>query len=241
MTPLRLILLCLCAAALSACATLGRPTPGAPPGSIERRLSLVVTPTAAQAPGGGDTFVVLYSGDAGWSGGTQDLAADLAAAGIPVVGFDSLHYFWKSRTPAQAAAELAELIEHFGALWRKPRVVLSGYSFGASAAPLIGQALPDEAKAKVSALVMIAPRDYVEMVVRPNSWLDIKGPHTQPLAPILASATWPKLVCIYGVRDPIAACPHLTLPGLELDALPTGHRFGAQHGRIAELIEAAGK
>ena len=236
MTPLRLLLIAFCGALLTACATVGPPTTRAP-GSIEKRLSLRVTP--ATAPASGDSFVVLYSGDGGWSGGTQDISDDLAAAGVPTVGFDSLHYFWKTRTPAQAAAELAELVDHYGALWAKSHVVLSGYSFGASALPLIARELPAEIRAKVRALIMIAPRDYVEMVVRPNSWFDIKGPHTEPLEPVLASTTWPKVICIYGVKDRIAACPKLTLPGVEIDSLPVGHRFGAQHGRIAEIIEGA--
>ena len=241
MTPTRLILVCLCAALLSACASLGGTGPTGVPSPIEKRLSLRVTPAAPSAPVTGDSFVVLYSGDAGWSGGTQDIANDLAAVGIPVVGFDSLHYFWKTRTPAQAAAELDELIAHFGALWGKSRVVLSGYSFGASALPLIARELDPRSQTKVRAVIMIAPRDYVEMVVRPNSWIDIKGPSAQPLSPILASKSWPKLICIYGLKDRIAACPHITLPGMETDSLPVGHRFGAQHTRISEIIESVAK
>ena len=42
-----------------------------------------------------DTFAVLLSGDGGWAGLDKEVAAALAARGIPVAGIDSLRYFWQ--------------------------------------------------------------------------------------------------------------------------------------------------
>src|ERR1700733_1304650 len=51
--------------------------------------------TAAPA----DVFAIIMSGDGGWAGLDQDIAAALSARGIPVVGLDSLRYYWTARTP----------------------------------------------------------------------------------------------------------------------------------------------
>jgi type IV secretory pathway VirJ component len=41
-------------------------------------------------------MAVMYSGDGGWVGLDRDVAAVLAKAGVPVVGIDSLSYFWSA-------------------------------------------------------------------------------------------------------------------------------------------------
>ncbi len=47
----------------------------------------------------GDTFVVMLSGDGGWSTLTEKVATELNANGVPVVGWNMLKYFWSAKTP----------------------------------------------------------------------------------------------------------------------------------------------
>ena len=42
----------------------------------------------------GRLMAVIYSGDGGWRDIDKDIAGALQAQGIPVVGVDSLRYFW---------------------------------------------------------------------------------------------------------------------------------------------------
>ncbi|HYM26631.1 MAG TPA: AcvB/VirJ family lysyl-phosphatidylglycerol hydrolase, partial [Steroidobacteraceae bacterium] len=55
------------------------------------------------AGGNGKDFALLLTGDGGWAGLDQELAARLAAQGVPTVGLNSLKYFWTERTPDQTA------------------------------------------------------------------------------------------------------------------------------------------
>jgi type IV secretory pathway VirJ component len=57
-----------------------------------------------------DTFAIIMSGDGGWAGLDQDVAAALTAKGIPVVGLDSLRYYWTPRTPSGLAADTDRMI-----------------------------------------------------------------------------------------------------------------------------------
>ena len=52
----------------------------------------------------GRLMAVVYSGDGGWRDIDKDIAGRLQAKGIPVVGVDSLRYFWSEKTPEQVAA-----------------------------------------------------------------------------------------------------------------------------------------
>ena len=84
-----------------------------------------------------DTLAILLTGDGGWAGLDKTVAAGLSAHGVPVVGWSSLGYYWTPRNPAAAAADLKRIIEHYTTAWRRSRVLIVGYSFGADVAPFL--------------------------------------------------------------------------------------------------------
>ena len=47
----------------------------------------------------GRLMAVVYSGDGGWRDIDKDIAGRLQEKGVPVVGVDSLRYFWSEKTP----------------------------------------------------------------------------------------------------------------------------------------------
>jgi len=52
-----------------------------------------------------DVLAVLLSRDGGWAGIDREIADVLAKKHVPVVGANSLRYFWKSKTPENTAAD----------------------------------------------------------------------------------------------------------------------------------------
>jgi type IV secretory pathway VirJ component len=232
MRILALALLALAAAPLAACATFR--DIGDVPGA---RVRMPVEEHPALG-GGADAFVVIYSGDGGSRGGNRVISADLAARGVAVVDIDSLSYFWRSRPAARAAKDLAAVIDHYARVWHANQVVLAGYSFGGSALPAIARELPAQARSRVRAMILIAPRDYVELTLRPHSWINIKPAHAPPLTADLETFRRTRVVCIYGEKDGLAACPRLP-PGLaEPHKLPGGHKFDGDYAAVAALVEA---
>ena len=75
--------------------------------------------TEVHAGGESDEFALLLTGDGGWAGLDQELAARLAASGVPTVGLNSLKYFWTERTPQQTARDVARVLRHYFAAWNK--------------------------------------------------------------------------------------------------------------------------
>jgi len=196
-------------------------------------LPLVEVPPAA---GAGDTFVVLYSGDSGWGATAQGFSAELAVAGEPVVGVDSLRYFMRRRAPKAAAADLAAIVEHYAGTWDRPKVILVGYSFGADSLPLIVEQLPAEARARVRLMVLISPADRADMVFSGLSWLNLTLPGARPLAPALLTLGPIPAVCIRAEHDPRAACDRFAPWAIASVRLPGWHRYRGQYQAVARII-----
>ncbi|NEL42783.1 MAG: virulence factor, partial [Xanthomonas perforans] len=79
---------------------------------------------------GSDRMVVMLSGDGGWRELDKGIAAQLQQQGVSVVGWNSLRYFWASRTPQQVGADLDRVIATYQQRWHIHHVALVGYSFG---------------------------------------------------------------------------------------------------------------
>ncbi len=236
----RLVLIAIAAALLTGCAEVpidlaGDPALSAQAAARLARIPLFEVPTTAA----GDRLVVLYTGDNGWATFDKRLAADLAAAGTPVVAVSSLRYYLEARSPSGGARDLADLIDHYSRIWRRDRVVLAGYSYGGDTLPLIAQGLDPRVRAKVALLVLISPSAYGDLTFRGASLFDLRTSDALPIAPALAKLKGVPRLCIRAARDPRAVCGD---PGEGLDRtlkLPGGHHYEGQEDAVAGAILAA--
>lgn len=189
---------------------------------------------AAQGAEPDRRVAIIFSGDGGWAGLDRSLARTLAARGIPVIGFDSLRYFWRARTPGSTAADLARLIEATSAAQGRPRILLVGYSFGADVLPATVRALPAASKSAIEELVLLAPAGTAHFQFRLTDWLHIDrdgraiGPDLAALRPLLVR-------CIEGAADRESAC-RLLPPSVCVITLPGGHHFNGDAAAIASAI-----
>jgi len=161
-------------------------------------------------------------------------------AGLPVVGYDSLRYFWSRRTPQAAADDLAAVIRHYQAAWGKKQVILAGYSFGADALPIIVQHLPADLRGQVRIVALLGTDSTGELEFHPGDWLDVGAKDSYPIAPVLASLKDLKIVCVYGSEEHGDACP--TFPAqVRKIGLPGDHHFNGDYDTVGRaLSQAAG-
>ncbi|MEV9163440.1 AcvB/VirJ family lysyl-phosphatidylglycerol hydrolase, partial [Klebsiella pneumoniae] len=64
-----------------------------------------------------DIVTLFYSGDGGWRDLDKDSAEHMASMGYPVVGIDTLRYYWQHKSPEQSAADLSKLMQHYREKW----------------------------------------------------------------------------------------------------------------------------
>jgi type IV secretory pathway VirJ component len=127
-----------------------------------------------------DTVTLFLSGDGGWRDLDRDVAGEMAKLGYPVVGIDTLRYYWQHKTPEQSAADLSELMQHYRQKWGTKRFVLTGYSFGADVLPAIYNRLPEEDQQRVDAVILLAFARSGSFEIEVEGWLGKEGQEAPP-------------------------------------------------------------
>ncbi len=183
-----------------------------------------------------DAMAVVYSGDGGWRDLDKIVAEHLQQAGVPVVGVDSLRYFWSEKTPQQTAADLQAIIDAYSKRWNVSKVYLVGYSFGADILPSTYLAMDDGHRAKVERLSLLALAASGDYRISVAGWLGIssgKGPSTlADLARIPASI----VQCFYGSDDADSVCGSLRDKGVQVIETSGGHHFDGDYQALADRI-----
>jgi len=210
----------------------------APPAALGD-LPVVEVPAQPHAPAS-DAFAIIMSGDGGWAGLDQDIAAALSAKGIPTVGLDSLRYYWTARTPEGLAADTDRLIRFYLAHFGKKRALLIGYSQGADVLPFAVNRLPETSKSHVTLMAILGMSEHALFEFHVSSWIsdDNSGPATMPEVNRVSGMP---VLCIYGEDEHDSLCPKLDPKKFNIVKLKGGHHFDGDYAGLADRILSAAK
>jgi type IV secretory pathway VirJ component len=213
------------------------PQPQLPP-EVPEVADLPLIETRAANATERPALALLISGDGGWAGIDQSLAAALNAEGIPVVGLDSLRYFWTRRTPQETTDAVVRALRHYLAKWKKTDIVLIGYSRGADLLPFIAHLLPEDLKARTRLLALVAAGKEAEFEVHVTDFFGGSGGKTLPMLPELEAIKGQAVLCVYGDDEKDdSICPSIrAFPGVRALELKGGHHFGGNYGAVAKAI-----
>ena len=184
-------------------------------------ITIVDDPAARRT----DRMAVIYSGDGGWVGLDKGVAAELAKAGVRVVGVDSLSYFWSERTPAGAAADLASIIRSYSQHWGRPKVLLVGYSFGADVLPYIAGHLARPVRSQVKGMALLGLSGTADFQFHLSNWLNMSSTGAYPTIPAIARLRGVPMLCIRGNLETDSACPDIPRGIATVVTVPGGHHF----------------
>ena len=186
----------------------------------------------------GDIMAVHISGDGGWGVTDRGIGNLLAGQGIPVVGLNSLQYFWTRRTQDEAARDLERIMRYYLAAWRKDRVILIGYSQGADVVPFMISRLPDDLRSRVEFVVLLGPDRTVDFEFHLTDWLgDFTRNTSLPVLPEVKKLSGMKIFCFYASGDEgDTLCKDLSPNLARVITLEGGHRIRGNYGPVAETI-----
>ncbi len=183
-----------------------------------------------------ETVTLFYSGDGGWRDLDRDVAGQMADLGYPVVGVDTLRYFWSRKTPEEAASDLAAAMAYYRKTWGAKAFVLAGYSFGADILPAVYNRLPEPDRETVALLVLLALSRTADFEIHVSGWMG-KSSSGFPILPELNRIQGNKILCITGQEEKAdSVCADLSLPGARLIELPGGHHFDQDYPKLASRI-----
>jgi len=207
-------------------------------GAEERPADISDLPVQeVHAAGNSPEFALLLTGDGGWAGLDQELAARLAAAGVPTVGLNSLKYFWSRRTADETARDVARVLRHYLLVWHKQRVLLVGYSFGADALPFVVNRLPPELRARVASVSLLGIDANASFEVGVAEWVGSDA-GAAPTRPEVAALAHLPVLCLYGEGEADSICPSLSSPGVVAEQVGRGHHFSGEYATLADRILA---
>lgn len=200
-------------------------------------LPLVTVPPQPGTPTS-DTFAIILSGDGGWAGLDKEVAGALAATGIPVIGLDSLRYFWSARTPAGLASDLDRITAYYSKQLGRQHVMLIGYSQGADVLPFAINHLNAATRSHISLTAIIGMSEHALFEFHMTSWIadDDSGPATLPEVERISGIP---LLCIYGEGETDTLCPKLDPHEVTIVKLKGGHHFDGDYAGLARAILAA--
>ncbi|MDP3294673.1 MAG: AcvB/VirJ family lysyl-phosphatidylglycerol hydrolase [Nevskia sp.] len=220
-----------------------------PPPSDLGDLPVIEVEATAPATGAGlgsathtDTFAILVSGDGGWAGIDKDVAGFIAAAGMPVIGIDSLRYFWSERTPEAFAADLDKIIAYYRHALKRPKVLLIGYSQGADVLPFALNRLSATSRSEIALAVLLGLAEHAQFEFHLSSWVGTAdgGMPTRPeMARLQTSPANPPMLCVYGEEDEDSICGSLSGPKISVLKLPGGHHFDGEYEMLAGKLLGA--
>lgn len=230
-------------------------TADAAPGTVSRVIDDMERRTAETATvsglplielpssGGGTVpwFAVVISGDGGWANIDRDIAEDLGARGIPVLGWNTLRYFWNAKTPDQAGGDLVRVVRHYLRAWGQQRVLLIGYSLGADVLPFMVDRVPPDVRAAIVGVVLLAPGPTANFEFHVSDWFGSdRDASPLPLAPELQRIGDIPVLCIHAAGEADESlCPALIgRQGVHVVELPGDHHFDGDYNAIVtEILE----
>ncbi|MGD8366640.1 MAG: AcvB/VirJ family lysyl-phosphatidylglycerol hydrolase [Desulfobacterales bacterium] len=182
-------------------------------------------------------LAVLVTGDGGWAGIDREIAGALAAEGIPVVGIDSLKYFWSPRTPEGAAKDLERVLVHYLEAWQKTQAVLIGYSLGADVLPAMTARLGPATRARVRLIALLAPGTQTAFEFHLGDWVGkpAEGKQYLILPEIETLADLPVL-CVCGEKETDSLCREKLPPAVSRILMPGAHHFEGDYEAVVKQI-----
>lgn len=221
----------------SACSAGFAQQPGAVLPNDVRDLSLIEMQPAVRS---NPTFAIFLTGDGGWATLDRNVCNELVAHGISVVALNTRTYLWRRRTADEAGSDMIRIIRHYMNAWSKQRVAIVGYSRGADIAPFMVSRLPNDLKARVSVVAMLALSNatnfqfhFKDILVESHRSSDVR---TLPEVERLHGMN---LLCVYGVDEKDSGCRDAP-PGLMKEMVRNGgHHFDSDYKAIGDIVISA--
>ncbi|HCN84174.1 MAG TPA: hypothetical protein DIT07_11235 [Sphingobacteriaceae bacterium] len=194
-------------------------------------LPIVITKAKVES---GNHLILLISGDGGWNTFSQQLANSYAEKGSPVIGLNSLRYFWKKKTPQEAANDIAALLNKYTLEWKKKNIIICGFSFGADITPFVYRRLPDYLKNKVTLVQLISPSSSTDFEIHVSDMFSSKNPErSMNIASEIKIMNAP-VICYYGESEVEKPLQGLKIPDFKTIILKGDHHYKTSYSQIVD-------
>lgn len=195
-------------------------------------------PVTAIAPAGSEQrpLVLFITGDGGMKKFNVSMVDAFTKDRYAVVALNTLKYFWRKKTPGQAAADVAALLQYYGRQWGHRTFLLVGYSMGADVLPFIFNALPAGLRAQTTQLVLMSPSRFTDMEVHVAEMLGRTTKNGMSVAEAVNRITGRPLLLLFGEGETDFDLGELRIANYRRLVLPGGHHYDNEAGKVVAVI-----
>ena len=182
--------------------------------------------------------VLLYiSGDGGWNKFSTTLIQQFADNGYPVVGLDAKSYFWEKKTPKQTAADVQRLLEKYCKDWKRNKVLLMGYSFGADVMPFVYNNISADWQKKIKHQVLLSPSSKTDFEVHISEMLGYRRKNGMSVIAEVNKITTCNILFLFGDDDNDFPLKELSIKNYKNITLPGGHHFDNKPDEVFKNVQ----
>jgi type IV secretory pathway VirJ component len=211
-------------------------------GTVNAQTAISKLPVTVKVPSGVVTerpIVFFITGDGGMKKFSVDIVNILASKGYPVIGLNTLKYFWNKKTPQQAAADVKALLDYYSAQWNNHSFIMIGYSMGADVLPFIYKNLPVNYQTQIQHLVFMSPSTSTDMVVHISDMLGkTSTPGAMSVTGEMNTITGKPLLLVFGQDEKDFDTKALTIKNYHQIVLPGGHHYNEDAQGVVQQILA---
>ena len=193
-------------------------------------VNIVTATTDSSKP-----FVLYITGDGGWNKFSKTLSQEFANKGYPVVALNSNKYFWDKKTAQQTATDVAKLLTYYQSLWKKKKVLLVGYSFGADVMPFVYNNLKKELLPEVINLTLLSPSAKTDFEIHLMVMMGSSGDGESVPAAINKITSKP-ITFIFGKDEDEFPSKELTIKNYVTVTLTGGHHYDGDEATVVTAI-----
>ncbi|RTL58423.1 MAG: hypothetical protein EKK37_08790 [Sphingobacteriales bacterium] len=178
--------------------------------------------------------VLLYiSGDGGWNKFSTQLIQEFSNAGYPVIALNAKAYFWERKTPQQTGADIQALLKKNVNEWKRSKVLLLGYSFGADVMPFVYNNIGEEWRKKITYQVLLSPSPKTDFEVHVSEMLGYRRKNGRSVVDEINKTTTCQFLFLFGEDDDNFPMSELKIRNYKNITLPGGHHFD---NNVNELV-----
>jgi type IV secretory pathway VirJ component len=182
-------------------------------------------------------IILYYTGDGGFNSFSTKFVQHFNTKGYPVISFNCLKHFWKSQTPGQSAVDASNLISYYENLWKRRKVILIGYSFGADIVPFIFTRLPKNQMENISQIILLSPSNHTDFEVHVTEMLGENSEGVDNVPAEINKINQKPILILSGEKEDddlnIAA---LNISNYKKVTIPGGHHYDGNPSSVAETI-----
>lgn len=182
--------------------------------------------------------VLFYiSGDGGWNKFSTELLQQFSDKGYPVIGLNAKSYFWERKTPKQTATDVQVLLEKYCKEWKRNKVMLLGYSFGADVMPFVYNNLSADWQKKIKHQVLLSPSSKTDFEVHISEMLGYRKKNGMSVVAEINKINSCSLLFLFGDDEDDFPLNELTIKNYKKLTLPGGHHFDSKVNELVEKIK----